>query len=107
MSSSEVISEVLAKCASQVQTYNQCITDNPHNWNKACLDERAAVTECAEEKVAILKKVKTDCASEIAAFNKCLEENSSELNSCIPVQRELYNCTAKSAGRKLPPFPPS
>ncbi|KAI8982182.1 hypothetical protein BDF20DRAFT_905778 [Mycotypha africana] len=73
--------------------YQKCVENNPHSWDKACIQQKKALTKCSEENVGILKFVKQQCANQINAYDSCLAANTEKPEECVQPLKDLYLCT--------------
>ncbi|KAI8047830.1 uncharacterized protein B0P05DRAFT_565215 [Gilbertella persicaria] len=89
----DTLEQVRAKCALQLETYQKCVENYPHSWDKSCMQQKQALTKCSEENVGILKFVKQHCSSQINAYDQCLAANAEKPDECIQALRDLYLCT--------------
>jgi hypothetical protein len=46
----DTLEQVAKHCGIQLEIYGQCIDKNPGTWDSACLQQRRALTKCAEQK---------------------------------------------------------
>ncbi len=65
---------------------------NPNNWNVNCINEKTALTKCAEENVDDLARVKRFCGSYINEYQSCLQANEDEPAKCKEPLEKLYQC---------------
>ncbi|KAI8070352.1 hypothetical protein BC940DRAFT_317686 [Gongronella butleri] len=73
--------------------YQRCVENYPNNWDKACLQQKRALTKCSEDNVGILKFVKQHCIKPIEAYDQCLAANPDDPEQCVKALKELYFCT--------------
>lgn len=50
----DTLAQVQAKCALQLEMYQKCVENNPDNWDKACIQQKRALTKCSEEKLCLV-----------------------------------------------------
>ncbi|KAG2226009.1 hypothetical protein INT45_002475 [Circinella minor] len=89
----DTLAQVREKCALQLEMYQKCVENYPHNWDKSCVQQKNALTKCSEENVGILKYVKEHCSKQVKDYDDCLSANQSEPEKCIQALKELYFCT--------------
>ncbi|ORX45709.1 hypothetical protein DM01DRAFT_257728 [Hesseltinella vesiculosa] len=77
--------------------YQKCIENYPNNWDKACLQQKRALTKCSDDNVGILKYVKQQCIKPIEAYDQCLTANPDEPERCIQALKDLHACTEATA----------
>ncbi|KAI8970966.1 hypothetical protein BDB01DRAFT_813143 [Pilobolus umbonatus] len=92
----DTLDQVREKCGAQLQTYQDCVENNPHTWDKACLVQKKALTVCSEENVGVLKYVKKQCTKQINAYDECIAVNTENPHDCIAALKEIYYCTEES-----------
>ncbi|KAI9478479.1 MAG: hypothetical protein EXX96DRAFT_484697 [Benjaminiella poitrasii] len=89
----DTLEQVREKCALQLDTYQKCVENYPHSWDKSCVQQKKALTKCSEENVGILKYVKEQCTAQIKAYDTCLAANADKPDECIQALKDLYLCT--------------
>ncbi|ORY99032.1 hypothetical protein BCR43DRAFT_488605 [Syncephalastrum racemosum] len=93
----DTLAQVQAKCALQLEMYQKCVENNPENWDKACVQQKRALTKCSEENVGIVKYVKQHCEEQIKAYDSCLTAKTAEPEQCLQQLKDLALCTEATA----------
>ncbi|KAJ1976582.1 hypothetical protein H4R35_002641 [Dimargaris xerosporica] len=101
----DTLTQVVKHCGLPLKLYTDCIDANPKDWNRACAQERAALTQCSNQHVTLLKKVKAECRAVIQRYDACVSTHPDDPARCVEALRDLYRCTQNAAGH-APASPP-
>ncbi|ORY80348.1 hypothetical protein BCR37DRAFT_348974, partial [Protomyces lactucae-debilis] len=93
-------------CGDILRRYQGCVSQNPGTWSVSCIEDRRRLTDCAEENVTSIKKVKEACKVQVKAFDDCIA-GKEDPKPCLKDLKALYECTRLHTPQPihLPAFP--
>lgn len=87
------IDAVREYCGEYLHLLSKCVELYPDSWDVDCIERKNALSQCAESKVPLVKKVKEKCHTVIVGYEKCVNENPEYPENCIEELKDLYNCS--------------
>ncbi|XP_077986168.1 coiled-coil-helix-coiled-coil-helix domain-containing protein 5-like [Glandiceps talaboti] len=93
----DIIMQIVSKyCKNELDTFGECVQNNPGDWHVKCNQYKARLTECSSSHPGV-QNVKTKCSEEFAAYDVCLKENPDKVDNCVPTLLKFLECADNAA----------